>query len=87
MEQEEPSLHNWERKLLIVAFGAWAGVVAMYGQAAIGRVDRLVQQMELDRKESAEYRTTLERRITIIEQRQAYVLEALRDDGHSHRLP
>lgn len=85
-EEQEPALRHWERKLLIVAFGAWAGVVAIYGQAAVSRIDRVVQEMEADRREDAAYRTAMERRLTIVEQQQNFVIEALREDGHSHRV-
>lgn len=86
-EEQEPSLRHWERKLLIVAFGAWAGVVAIYGQAAVNRIDRVVGELEADRRAQAEYRTLMERRLTIVEQRQAYVIEALKAQHNGVVVP
>lgn len=60
---DESSLHSWERKLLIVAFSGWALVVAGYGQGALNRIDKIVDQ-----------NSVLDRRLTIVEERQNYVL-------------
>ena len=67
-DQEESNLHNWGRKLLIVAFGGWAAVVAVYGQTAINRIDKVSEQLQHEKTVAYEYHATLERRVTILEQ-------------------
>lgn len=67
-EEKEPRLQSWERRLLIVAFGGWAVVVASYGQAAIDRIDRLAEAMQSGETRNAEVHNMLERRVTIVEQ-------------------
>lgn len=68
----------WERKavasllgLLAVCFSVWAGVVWNSGQD-------VVRELRAARLEDAQYRLVMERRVTILEQRQAIVLETLR---------
>jgi len=82
---EESDIRHWERRLLIFAFGAWAAVVAAYGQAVVSRVDRIVAASEADRKENAEYRVMMERRITSLEQNHGYfrrILEGIEERNH-----
>jgi len=67
LEEKEPGLHNWERKLLIFAFGTWAAVVGFYGQAAVNRVDRIAASMEQDRKDQITYQNQMERRVLLLE--------------------
>jgi len=74
---EGDRVNAWERRLLIAAFGAWAAVVAAYGQAVVKRVDSVVTEMAEDRKEAAEQRTVMERRITILENNQQYIIRRL----------
>lgn len=69
-EEKEAGLHAWERKLLILAFGAWAGVLAIYGQQAVDRMDRLTMLMEQDRKERDLQMNQMDRRILLIEHEQ-----------------
>ena len=83
-------LRSWERKavagllaLLTTAFLAWAGVVWSSADKVMARIDRMADQLAADRLEQQMYRAALERRITIIEERQGAVLRRLeRDDGH-----
>lgn len=70
-------VHQWERRLLIAAFGGWAFVVAAYGQAAISRIDKIVDAMERDSELNTAVHQAMDRRITILEQRQDGVLRAL----------
>ena len=69
--EKEPGLHSWERKLLIVAFGAWAAVVGVYGQATVNRVDKLVTSMEDERRSQSQYQLLVERRLTALEKESA----------------
>jgi hypothetical protein len=83
MDADETALHTWERKLLILAFGSWAAVVAAYGQMAVNRIDRIVEQMERQFNLNSEAHAILDRRLTIVEQRQEGVLRALaKIDAH-----
>jgi hypothetical protein len=77
-------LRTWERKavagllaLLTTAFLAWAGVVWNSADKVMMRIDRMSDQLAADRLEQQMYRATLERRITIIEERQGAVLRRL----------
>lgn len=70
-------VHQWERRLLIAAFGGWAFVVAAYGQAAINRIDQIVEAMRRDSEANTMVHQAMDRRITILEQRQEGVLRAL----------
>jgi membrane protein implicated in regulation of membrane protease activity len=82
-DEQEPNLHHWERKLLIVAFGAWAGVVAYMGNQVVNRVDQVVTEMRRQSDLNSEAHQLLDRRLTIVEQRQEGVLRALtRIDNH-----
>lgn len=81
-EHDEPSLRNWERKLLIVAFGGWMGVAAVYGQMIIVRIDRVVGQLDFERTRAYEVHAIMDRRITILEQQsaqQSRVLDKISD--------
>ena len=84
-------LRSWERKavagllvLLTTAFLAWAGVVWNSADKVMMRIDRMSDQLFADRLEQQMYRAALERRITIIEERQGAVLRRLdkQDDSH-----
>jgi len=82
------AIHQWERRLLIFAFGAWAAVVAAYGQMAINRIDKVVTQLEREREMNIEAHQLLDRRVTILEQRQDSVIRALaRIDEHMEDGP
>lgn len=77
-EDAVEGLHGWERKalsalmaLLVTVFGLWAGVVYNTGQ------DVLIEVAAI-RRELAADRVATERRLTILEQRQSYVVETLR---------
>jgi hypothetical protein len=70
-------VHQWERRLLIAAFGGWAFVVAAYGQAAISRIDKIVDAMNEESKVNLATHQAMDRRLTIVEQRQDGVLRAL----------
>ena len=81
-------LRHWERKalaglvaMLVAVFGLWAGVVWSGTDKVLARLEVLSAQMAADRLEQERYRSLTERRLTIIEQRQQYVIEALRN-GH-----
>jgi hypothetical protein len=63
--------------LLTMAFLAWAGVVWNSADKVMVRIDRMSDQLAADRLEQQMYRATLERRITIIEERQGAVLRRL----------
>lgn len=87
MEQEEEELRQWERKavagllgMLVLVFGTWAGVVWNGTDKVVEKLDVVVTQMAADRLEQERYRSMTERRLTIIEQRQQYVIEALRNN-------
>lgn len=80
-------LRQWERKalaglvaMLVAVFGLWAGVVWNGTDKVVDRLDTVVNQMAADRLEQERYRSLTERRLTIIEQRQQYVIEALRNN-------
>jgi len=82
-EDDVTPVHQWERRLLIIAFAGWAAVVAAYGQAIVNRVDKISEGQVL-------YQMTTERRITILEQqqvvimqRQAWVVDTLNGRSHS----
>jgi len=88
-------VRQWERKtivallaLLITVCGVWAGVVWSSSDKVLARLDQLAIQMNSDRLEQAQYRMALERRLTIQEQqmslvaqRQSYVIDTLRQQG------
>lgn len=93
-EETDRSLRGWERRaivallgLLSAVFGVWAMAVWDGSQDLVHEVRAVRTEMVADRIEQREYRTLMERRITTIEQRQAWVIEALRTDGHAHRVP
>lgn len=78
MWEAEDTLRGWERKalsalmgLLILVFGTWAGVVYRTGQDVLSEIAAI-------RRELAADRVATERRLTILEQRQSYVVETLR---------
>jgi len=82
-------LRSWERKavagllsLLTLAFLAWAGVVWNSADKVMLRIDRMSDQLVADRLEQQMYRAALERRITIIEERQGAVMRRLERDEH-----
>lgn len=71
-------LRNWERKalaalmgLVATVMGVWAGVVYDTGQDVLREVASIRVELQSDRLVN-------ERRLTILEQRQSYVIEALR---------
>lgn len=83
---EEEELRQWERKalaglmaMLVTVFGLWAGVVWQGTDKVVDRLDTVVTQMAADRLEQERYRSMTERRLTIIEQRQQFVIESLRN--------
>lgn len=74
-------LRVWERKavagllaLLTAAFLAWAGVVWNSADKVISRIDRMAEQLAADRLEQQAYRSQVERRMAIVEERQGRVL-------------
>lgn len=62
------AVHSWERRLLIVAFTGWAAVVAAYGQAAINRIDKIVETQARERDLNSDVHASMDRRLTITEQ-------------------
>ena len=77
-EDAVEGLHGWERKalsalmaLLVTVFGLWAGVVYNTGQDVLIEVAAIRAELQSDRLVN-------ERRLTILEQRQIYVIETLR---------
>lgn len=66
-EEKEPNLRSWERRLLIIAFGGWAAVVAAYGQGALNRIDRIVETMERERDANSEIHRQFDKRLIIVE--------------------
>ena len=71
-------LRNWERKalaalmgLVAMIMGVWAGVVYDTGQDVLREVASIRAELQSDRLVN-------ERRLTILEQRQSYVIETLR---------
>jgi len=71
-------LRNWERKalaalmgLVAMVMGVWAGVVYDTGQDVLREVASIRAELQSDRLVN-------ERRLTILEQRQSYVIETLR---------
>lgn len=67
-ESEANAVRSWERRLLIVAFTGWSGVVALYGQAAINRIDKIVETQMREREVNSEVHVQMDRRLTIVEQ-------------------
>lgn len=74
-------LRAWERKavsgllaLLTAAFLAWAGVVWNSADKVMSRFDRMAEQLAADRLEQQAYRSQVERRMAIVEERQGRVL-------------
>lgn len=74
-------LRVWERKavegllaLLTAAFLAWAGVVWNSADKVMSRIDRMAEQLAADRLEQQAYRSQVERRMAIVEERQGRVL-------------
>lgn len=73
-------VRQWERRILIglatsfiAVFAVWAGVVWDGTKAIANEVAAVRHEMSLDRIEQQQYRTLLERRITIVEQQQEYL--------------
>ena len=96
MNDESNDVRDWERKaiagllaLLVTVFGLWAGVVWSSSDKVLTRLDNIAMQMASDRLEQSQYRMTMERRLTIQEQqisvmsqRQTWVIDTLRSkDG------
>jgi hypothetical protein len=97
VEDGEPvrSLREWERKLvigalsvLVIVFGAWAGVVWNGTEKVVAKIDDITREMSQGRLEQEQYRTAMERRMTIQEQqiaslaqRQLWVIETLRSQS------
>lgn len=74
-------LRAWERKavagllaMLTTAFLAWASVVWNSADKIMARIDRMSEQIAADRIEQQAYRSQVERRISIVEERQGRVL-------------
>ena len=78
--------------LLVLAFFAWAGVVWNGTGDVVSRMDAVLAQMNSDRLEQERYRAVsqlerqrdlmaVEKRLVILEQRQAFVLEQMRKNG------
>lgn len=74
-------LRVWERKavagllaLLTAAFLAWAGVVWNSADKVMSRIDWMAEQLAADRLEQQAYRSQVERRMAIVEERQGRVL-------------
>jgi hypothetical protein len=74
----------WERKaiigllgLLIAAFGFWAQVVREGTQQLIAEVGSVRAELIKRDAAHAEYQRLMERRITILEQRDQYIIQAL----------
>lgn len=87
-------LRHWERKalagliaMLVAIFGLWAGMVWNGTDKVLARLEALSAQMASDRLEQERYRSMTERRLTIIEQRQSYVIEALRERHNGVVVP
>jgi len=92
MNDESNDVRDWERKaiagllaLLVTVFGLWAGVVWSSSDKVLTRLDNIAMQMASDRLEQSQYRMTMERRLTIQEQqisvmsqRQTWVIDTLR---------
>ena len=77
-------LRSWERKavagllgLLTTAFLAWAAVVWNSADKVMVRIDRMNDQLQADRLEQQMYRAAMERRLSLVEDRQAWVLKQL----------
>ena len=74
----------WERKavavlasILSAAFLAWAGVVWNSADKVLMRIDRMSDQLAADRVEQQLYRAQVERRLSIVEERQNRVIRLL----------
>mgnify|MGYP003442554424 CR=1 FL=1 len=74
----------WERKavavlasILSAAFLAWAGVVWNSADKVLMRIDRMSDQLAADRVEQQLYRAQVERRLSIVEERQNRVIRVL----------
>ena len=92
MNDESNDVRDWERKaiagllaLLVTVFGLWAGVVWSSSDKVLTRLDNIAMQMASDRLEQSQYRMTMERRLTIqeqqisvVSQRQTWVIDTLR---------
>lgn len=67
-----------------VSFTAWAFVVAIVGWVVQSSVAEAVKENKESRAAFVEYVRAMERRVTIIEERQSVVIQALR--GYELRL-
>jgi len=90
----ENDIHQWERKavagllaMLAACFMVWAGVVWSSGQ-------NVVNEMREARKEDAQYRLLMERRLTVAEQqlailqtRQEWVIGRVLSGNHGEVPP
>ena len=88
MNGEAILLRNWERRILVglmgllaAGFFAWAGVVWSGKEDLVNRMDQAIILNAADRLEQERYRALVERRLALIEQKQAFVLETLRKQG------
>jgi hypothetical protein len=85
--EDADDLRQWERKalagliaMLVAVLGLWAGVVWSGTDKVLARLEAMSAQLAADRLEQERYRSLTERRLTIIEQRQQYVIEAMRNN-------
>lgn len=85
-------LRIWERKviagllaMLTTAFLAWAGVVWNSADKLMARIDHMTEQLAADRVEQQLYRAQIERRLSIVEERQSRVLRWIdEEERHAH---
>lgn len=70
------------QRVAAIAFAAWAAVVGYVGVVVRDSVAVAVQENKTSREAFAEYVRVMERRVTIIEERQAVVLRALGEVDH-----
>ena len=84
MSEASDEVRLWERKavavlsgILSAAFLAWAGVVWNSADKVLMRIDRMSDQLAADRVEQQLYRAQVERRLSIVEERQNRVISVL----------
>ena len=84
MSEAIDEVRLWERKavavlagILSAAFLAWAGVVWNSADKVLMRIDRMSDQLAADRVEQQLYRAQVERRLSIVEERQNRVIRVL----------
>lgn len=91
-ERAEPNLHNWERQILLAIAGVLFLILTAFGRSLMVKVDSIADNLAEDRRSLAEYRILMERRLTVVEQRQEAFMyqlsrERFNDSSNDQRTP